>query len=279
MKKSSILILLILFPLSLAHSQNFYYPLSIGNRWVYADDVHPYSFEVKILSDTILPNGKKYSISSNSSLYRYEDNKLYRLYGIDATTEYLECDFTKSPKDTIAKYEWGSFLILDRIRTDTLFGRVLRQFTFSYYIVPDYLGHKQIIADSVGLIFETGEPPYAYSLEGAIVDGKQYGMITRVWPDYQQSPSDFSLHQNYPNPFNPTTTIRYELPEQSLVSLKVFNILGQHIATLVNETQSAGSKLTKFNANTLSNGVYYYTLSAVNSRNSFTQTHKMLLAK
>ena len=88
-----------------------------------------------------------------------------------------------------------------------------------------------------------------------------------------------SCHQNYPNPFNPSTTLLYELPEQSLVSIKVFNILGQRIATLVNEKQSAGSKSATFDAYGLSAGVYYYRMSAVGSSKSFTQTRKMLLVR
>ncbi len=86
---------------------------------------------------------------------------------------------------------------------------------------------------------------------------------------------------NYPNPFNPTTTISYQLPEKSFVTLKVFDILGKEVATLVNENKSAGYHTVVFNAGHsergrgMTSGVYIYTLSA----NGIVQTKKMLLTK
>ncbi len=88
-------------------------------------------------------------------------------------------------------------------------------------------------------------------------------------------PKQFALDQNYPNPFNPTTMIRYELPVASTVSLKVYDVLGREVATLVNERQEAGAYSVTFNANTLSSGVYFYRLQAGN----FVATKKMMLVK
>lgn len=91
-------------------------------------------------------------------------------------------------------------------------------------------------------------------------------------------PVQYSLSQNYPNPFNPTTEIDYALPYNSLVSLKVYNSLGQEISTLVNETKQAGSYKVSFNAAGLPSGVYYYILRAGNN-NEFVKTNKMILLK
>jgi hypothetical protein len=88
-------------------------------------------------------------------------------------------------------------------------------------------------------------------------------------------PDKFRLHQNYPNPFNPTTTISFDLPEQSHVTLKVYNILGQEIATLINEVKQAGSYKETFDASSLSSGVYIYKLSA----GTYTSSKKMILIK
>ena len=85
----------------------------------------------------------------------------------------------------------------------------------------------------------------------------------------------FRLDQNYPNPFNPSTTIKYEIPENGFVSLKVFNILGQEVASLVNEVKTAGQYQAYFNATKLSSGIYIYRLET--SRNS--EKRKMLLLK
>jgi hypothetical protein len=83
------------------------------------------------------------------------------------------------------------------------------------------------------------------------------------------------LHPNYPNPFNPTTKISYSIKEEGLVTLKVYDILGKEIATLVNENKSAGFYEADFNASQLPSGMYVYKLQA----GSFVQTRKMLLMK
>ena len=88
-------------------------------------------------------------------------------------------------------------------------------------------------------------------------------------------PRTFSLSQNYPNPFNPTTVVRYELPAQAAVSLKVFNVLGQEVAELVNTTQSAGRYQVAVDGSTLASGLYFYTLKA----GEFFSTMKMVLTK
>lgn len=87
--------------------------------------------------------------------------------------------------------------------------------------------------------------------------------------------SAYDLIQNYPNPFNPSTTISYAVKDAGLVTLKVYNVLGDEVATLVNEVQAAGMHDVRFDASSLSTGVYFYTLNAGN----FTATKKMILTK
>lgn len=88
-------------------------------------------------------------------------------------------------------------------------------------------------------------------------------------------PSSFSLAQNFPNPFNPTTTIEFSLPKSGVVTLAVFNILGEQVKTLINEERSAGKQSVNFNANNFASGVYFYRLQTGN----LVQTKKMLLLK
>lgn len=91
----------------------------------------------------------------------------------------------------------------------------------------------------------------------------------------EKIPQRFELSQNYPNPFNPSTIIGYHLPSTSLVTLKVYDLLGHEIATLVHEQQVAGKHEVNFNASHLPDGLYFYRLEAM----GFTTTKKMLLAK
>lgn len=90
-----------------------------------------------------------------------------------------------------------------------------------------------------------------------------------------QIPAEYVLEQNYPNPFNPATTIRYSMSEASFATIKVYDILGNEVETLVNEEQSAGSYEVDFDASGLSSGMYFYKIQA----GSFTETKKMLLLK
>jgi hypothetical protein len=99
--------------------------------------------------------------------------------------------------------------------------------------------------------------------------------VTDVREDNASVPTIYRLEQNYPNPFNPGTNIRYGIPTSSYVSLKVFDVLGRELTTLVNEEQSAGNYVAEFNAATLSTGVYFYTLTS----GSFTKTRKMIVLR
>ena len=87
--------------------------------------------------------------------------------------------------------------------------------------------------------------------------------------------NSYRLEQNYPNPFNPSTTINYNLPVQQHVSLKVYDVLGNEIATLINVEQNAGSHSIDFNASQLGSGVYFYRLETGN----FAETKSMILIK
>ncbi len=88
-------------------------------------------------------------------------------------------------------------------------------------------------------------------------------------------PSSFSLSQNYPNPFNPKTVISYRLPVTCKISLRIYNLLGQEVATLYEGIRPAGNYETQFDGSRLASGVYYYTLSAGN----FAETKKLILLK
>lgn len=99
----------------------------------------------------------------------------------------------------------------------------------------------------------------------------KYSEVTAV----EMTPGFYELSQNFPNPFNPVTVIKYSIPEESLVKIQVFDILGNEAAALVNEHRLPGSYTVEFSAGNLAGGVYFYTITA----GKFTSTKKMLLLK
>jgi len=114
-------------------------------------------------------------------------------------------------------------------------------------------------------------------IRGDIVsfDGSNEGVTSVAEFNTGKAPSTFSLEQNFPNPFNPSTTIRFIVPASGFMTLKVYDLLGKEVATLVNGMQTAGGYEVKFEASRLSSGIYFYQLRSQN----FVQTKKMMLVK
>ncbi len=99
--------------------------------------------------------------------------------------------------------------------------------------------------------------------------------FTAIKKENNNIPATYALSQNYPNPFNPSTIINYSIPKAQMVTLKVYNILGQEVATLVNQEQTAGNYNVTFDASKLTSGVYFYSIKTGN----FTSVKKMMLLK
>jgi hypothetical protein len=105
--------------------------------------------------------------------------------------------------------------------------------------------------------------------DGGIEDGSDHLTVNN------NIPKKFDLSQNYPNPFNPVTNIKFDLPKDIFVTMKIYDILGREIKTLVNEFKKAGSYITAFNGSELSSGIYFYRIQAGN----FVQVKRMVLIK
>jgi len=122
---------------------------------------------------------------------------------------------------------------------------------------------------------------YYYSIVAVDFSGNKseyseniFALVTDIASD-MEIPTVYELGQNYPNPFNPSTVIKFSLPESGLVTLKVFNILGQEIMTLVNEVRAVGNYEVSFDASNLTTGMYVYRIES----GEFTATKKMMLVK
>ena len=136
------------------------------------------------------------------------------------------------------------------------------------------------------------------SLKGCVINGVVYGDTTTVGVEDEEKPiaTSFKLEQNYPNPFNPSTKIKFTIPvvetrhasSLQMVTLKVYDVLGNEIATLVNEEKPAGEYEVEFSGHSeggqnLSSGIYFYQLvirgSEINSEQALIQTKKMVYLK
>ncbi len=174
-------------------------------------------------------------------------------------------------------------------RNDTLFTAVGTNFYklfWGYSYFRDYYGNiidtlHVYDARRLNIPYLGGQTVYTLVLNNAyFFAGTEDGIWRLRYPEAitgvessQEVPAGFVLEQNYPNPFNPTTTIIYQLPVVSNVTLIVYDLLGRPVATLVNEHQTAGRHSVKFDAGELPSGVYFYRLQA----GSFVRTKKMIL--
>jgi len=137
-------------------------------------------------------------------------------------------------------------------------------YPFNPWVGPGYVWHCHIIDH------EDNEMMRRYTVSatipGAKLTAKESGLT---------KPESFELSQNYPNPFNPTTEIRFALPEDSRVQLKLYNTLGQEVLTLLDNDAPAGNHTVNLDATKLASGVYFYRLQA----GSYTSMKKMTLLK
>jgi hypothetical protein len=124
-----------------------------------------------------------------------------------------------------------------------------------------------------GVHFLDAQTGWAAGWTGTIVHTTNGG--TTFVESFDRRPDEFALHQNYPNPFNPTTHISYEVPTLGFVSLKVFDLLGKEVATLVAEAKQPGRYSVQFDATTVPSGAYVYRLTA----GSFAESKRMMVLR
>ncbi|MBK7379140.1 MAG: T9SS type A sorting domain-containing protein [Ignavibacteriales bacterium] len=161
-------------------------------------------------------------------------------------------DALRIREDKITLTDIGGFIIYDR--------------NISY----TFLGKN---GEQVSVPSDTTEPNIGLIRNSASISWNA-ARVTAVGNEYPL-PNKFSLEQNYPNPFNPSTSIQYAIDGRRFVSLKVFDVLGNEVATLVKEEKPTGVYEVNFNATQLSSGIYFYTLKA----GSFIETKKLILMK
>ena len=281
-----------------------FYPLAVGNKWIY-DEVtyvqNPYPnvfFDILIkeaLGDTIAPNGKHYykvndeTLGESFVLERVDsaEGKVFRYYEDPSLleNEYLAYDLLAEVGDTISSFRMGfNTVMFTTMYAETTFekwGLTKPKKVFQEYTLhpPIFSISQDIGLDSIYFYFDFGDT--WIDLKGCVINGVVYGDTTTVDLEDEETPiaTSFKLEQNYPNPFNPTTFIQYAISSRQFVTLKVYDALGNEIATIVNEEKSPGTYEVEFNTSSIkhypSSGIYFYQLKA----GSFVQTKKMILLK
>jgi hypothetical protein len=271
-----------------------YYPLAVGNKWVYRTNYFEpptgYSVEdaLTITEKSVMPNGKEYFVflsskNGNKKYERYDslEGRVYR-YNIQTGTEAAVMDFAALEGERFkfgyfGNGEYGTYF-RDEIM-DTVFGltRRIRIYEESFDISSS---NHFSFTENIGYsreyyIYFAGQRTTI--LKGAVINGIVYGDTTLVNVEERGGsvPGEFALNQNYPNPFNPVTVISFYLPVQGKVDLSVFDLLGRNVVTLINGELSSGEHRIEFNASKLAAGVYFYKIQS----GSFSKIKKMTLLK
>jgi hypothetical protein len=306
--------LLFLIFLSSIFPQTFnplsFFPYKLGDTWDYNTDIGPQ--RQIIYKDSIDNKGLHHLFFSDngyqnpSSTYTV-DTANYIVYNVGSGSNWLyyklNADSGRSwIVDTLYLQNGNNFKIakVDTIQQVMLFGSLRHEMKITYYNYQEdtvitqasVANHSETLVEGLGdyLEYYPDGGGAVKALQDCIIDGDSlYPSKAASIDNNNGRPASFKLYQNYPNPFNPTTRIKYTISTSPLsssykgekmkqswfVSLKVYDILGREVSTLVNKEQVPGTYEVNFNAGNLPSGVYLYRLTY----GSFTETKKMILQK
>lgn len=274
-----------------------YFPLKIGNFWFYKDSYSnlggsgSFYYRVSII-DTVRMNGHFYFKISNSRDTNHAYTRIDSISGNVFNYNLNSCQTFNRNEDLIdslnAKINNQNNYLCNnesKVLSDT--SNIL---IFNIYAKQEnFTRHTSVQIYQNRYVYNIGQSFYSYVLNaghyssseiitllGCHIGDSTYGVTTEISNLGESSLiADYKLSQNYPNPFNPTTKINFDLKNSAFASLKVFDITGREVRTLVNEKLSAGSYSYDFNASELPSGVYFYQLKT----DGFIETKKMILLK
>ncbi|MFA5834138.1 MAG: T9SS type A sorting domain-containing protein [Bacteroidota bacterium] len=270
------IVLLTMLMISTGVSQN-YFPVNIGNKWIYTGSFDTTHKLIKTIIDEVNIVGIRYFLygNINSMVDTIRQDYVGNIWKYKYGVEQLWFDFTKENGEVY----WYPFTNNRSYTVKVRKGLTVKTYNGTYTdCISLYFNDTTAIDDEVGYIFARGIG--IIQKYGAWSDDVLYSANIQSGPSTVQSrfglsPETIVLSQNYPNPFNPSTTITYRVVNPGFVKLSVFNQLGQEVASLVNEIQRTGNYSVKFDGNNLPSGVYYYNLTS----SSITMTRHCLLIK
>jgi hypothetical protein len=275
-----------------------WFPLSITNKWIYDNRwygdlgdsarwiskwevINHRVIDNKVYAEILITDFENYSSVSPDADYKYfrvdsSEGLVYQavIENDTVTYEELYMDLLADVGDTI---QVGNGIYLDSEVPFTQFNLNSKKRTFLHVLTPA----QQIeLVKGFGLVYDFWWEliEFRKTLKGCIINGIVYGdtnTVLSVDDEFEDLPAEFSLSQNYPNPFNPRTKIKFTISDFGFVTLKVYDVLGREVATLVNEEKHPGVYEVEFNTSELSSGIYFYKLQAEN----YSSTKKMIYLK
>jgi hypothetical protein len=288
----ALLLLFLGFPSAHALTHD-YYPLTLNNEWFYRSVGLPLNDStivgsVRVVGDTLLPNGHRYFVLSQADIMgaKYVRSDSASVYYIEPYSgqEQLVFKLSGAVGDTV-HITWGPYYVarVSAIDTISIFGESRRMITFQ---LDGILYGVIRLCDKFGPMTEWryGDPPppwpdWGRELVGCTINGISYGKILGVSSSVSV-PNSVSLFQNYPNPFNPETSLSYFLPSRQFVTLRISDLTGREVRTLVRRSETQGLRTITWNSRDnngrqVSSGVYLYELITTNNR----LTRRMLLLR
>jgi hypothetical protein len=286
---NSILILMILFVCDI--NAQYFAPLKTGNVWVWENwDWHTIERTTVVdtnfyIGDTAYCKINLYSTYDSSFAYERFDAHDQIYYKYDIHSPQLNYNFPFYKKN----FQMGDTIVaasrvpgvqnvrylVDIWENASVFG-IITSMKFLHWNAGGLVEGNQIWTEEFGMLYSEVQGVLQFQLRGCIIDGIVYGDTTILDVKLENSiPAKFKLYQNYPNPFNPSTTIRYQIPEDGMVTLKVYDILGSEIKTLVNDFKTKGCYEVAFDASNFASGLYIYEIQS----GDYKASKKMTLLK
>ncbi|MFZ4590736.1 MAG: T9SS type A sorting domain-containing protein, partial [Ignavibacteria bacterium] len=270
-----------------------YLPLAVGNVYKYhysSSTFYSYDYKVRIVKDTII-NSKRYFV-----LNQLFPGSIGQVLRCDSTSgnvyqrgDWGYCAYSPFEVliDSLRSRKWDSTLVCTPsvpkhycadTSYATLFGIQMKKKTFTRY--TSAVSTSITYGMNFGIIFSTYSDMWGMageSLVGCYINGVLYGdtTLSDIENISTEIPTKYSLGQNYPNPFNPITNVKFSIVKTGDVSLKVYDVQGREVQTLVNEKLNAGTYEVKFDGSMLTSGVYFYKMVS----EGYSETKRMLLIK
>ncbi len=278
MKLRNILILFSFICLPMFGQVDKYFPLHLGDYWlyVYHEYIYSYYLEYEIVAvDSLKDSSVVYLLNTSDGsrcffkVYNNDNSTVYGNYkSIDSVfTPFLK--FNENSNQVWCRW-WGAYLRLKEKSVTTLWSIAPWRYTDSTYSfdmsgdsLMSFVYNRTYYIKGLGLYNEEREGGSEMDLVGCIINGVTYGRLVGV--DDEPTPNNYELTiQNYPNPFNNQTVIQYTIPESEFVKITMYDMLGREVETLVNEVQTQGKHSIPWQAKGLSSGVYFAVLKYQN---------------